>query len=174
MQQCDKQAWACFCLYSCYLNKIQLLSHLLINVKLISPSGIIRNVPFPRHSNNVLSHCNYSFPSHHSRWHGDKGPPDLFSKSFLQMCISQNSLCASSVTTGASQSSVLPLLKVKWSESHWIVSDSLWPHGLYSPWNSPGQILEWVAFPFPSGSSQPREQTEVSHIAGGFLTASGI
>ena len=27
----------------------------------------------------------------------------------------------------------------KWSESHSIVSDSLRPHGLYSPWNSPGQ-----------------------------------
>ena len=26
-----------------------------------------------------------------------------------------------------------------WSESHSVVSDSLWPHGLYSPWNSPGQ-----------------------------------
>ena len=26
-----------------------------------------------------------------------------------------------------------------WSESHLLVSDSLWPHGLYSPWNSPGQ-----------------------------------
>ena len=25
------------------------------------------------------------------------------------------------------------------SESHPVVSDSLWPHGLYSPWNSPGQ-----------------------------------
>ena len=25
------------------------------------------------------------------------------------------------------------------SESHSIVSNSLWPHGLYSPWNSPGQ-----------------------------------
>ena len=25
------------------------------------------------------------------------------------------------------------------SESHSIVSDSLQPHGLYSPWNSPGQ-----------------------------------
>ena len=24
-------------------------------------------------------------------------------------------------------------------ESHSVVSDSLWPHGLYSPWNSPGQ-----------------------------------
>ena len=26
-----------------------------------------------------------------------------------------------------------------WSESHSVVSDSLWPHGLYSSWNSPGQ-----------------------------------
>ena len=27
----------------------------------------------------------------------------------------------------------------KESESHSVMSDSLWPHGLYSPWNSPGQ-----------------------------------
>ena len=27
----------------------------------------------------------------------------------------------------------------KWSESHSVMSDSLRPHGLYSPWNSPGQ-----------------------------------
>ena len=26
-----------------------------------------------------------------------------------------------------------------WSESHSVMSDSLRPHGLYSPWNSPGQ-----------------------------------
>ena len=32
----------------------------------------------------------------------------------------------------------------------------------------PARILEWVAFPFPRGSSQPRDQTQVSHIAGGF------
>ena len=25
------------------------------------------------------------------------------------------------------------------SESHSVVSNSVWPHGLYSPWNSPGQ-----------------------------------
>ena len=99
---------------------------------------------------------------------------------------------------------------MKWSESHSVVSDSLWPHGLYSPWNSPGQntgvgnlshlqgivptqgsnpslphcwqilyqlchkrshrILEWVAIPFSSGSSQPRNQIRVSCIAGGFFT----
>ena len=27
----------------------------------------------------------------------------------------------------------------EWRESHLVVSDSLQPHGLYSPWNSPGQ-----------------------------------
>ena len=32
------------------------------------------------------------------------------------------------------------------------------------------RILEWVAVPFSTGSSQPRDQTQVSHIAGGFLT----
>ena len=32
------------------------------------------------------------------------------------------------------------------------------------------RILEWVAYPFYRGSSQPRDQTQVSHIAGGFFT----
>ena len=32
------------------------------------------------------------------------------------------------------------------------------------------RILEWLAFPFSRGSSQPRDQTQVSHIAGGFFT----
>ena len=83
-----------------------------------------------------------------------------------------------------------------------VTSNSLWPHGLYSPWNSPDQntgvgslsllqgifptqgsnpglwhcrhilyqlshkgsprILEWVAYPFFSGSSQSRNRTGVS------------
>ena len=95
-------------------------------------------------------------------------------------------------------------------ESCSVVSDSLRPHGLYSPWNSPGQntgvgslpflqgifpiqgsnpdllhcrwilcqlshkgspgILEWVAHPFSSRSSRPRNRTRVSCIAGGFFT----
>ena len=90
--------------------------------------------------------------------------------------------------------------EVKWSKSRSFVSNSLWPHGLYSPWNSPGQntgvgslsllqeifptqglnpglphyrwilyqlshkgspkILECVVYPFPRGSSQPRNQTQ--------------
>ena len=32
------------------------------------------------------------------------------------------------------------------------------------------RILEWVAFPLSRGSSQPRNQTKVSCIAGGFFT----
>ena len=33
------------------------------------------------------------------------------------------------------------------------------------------RILEWVAFPSSRGSSQPRDPTQVSHIAGGFFTS---
>ena len=33
------------------------------------------------------------------------------------------------------------------------------------------RILEWVAFPFARGSSQPRDQTQVSYIAGRFFTS---
>ena len=33
------------------------------------------------------------------------------------------------------------------------------------------RILEWVAIPFSRGSSQPGDQTQVSHIAGGFFTS---
>ena len=99
--------------------------------------------------------------------------------------------------------------KWKWSRS--VVSDSLQPYGLYSPWNSPGQstgvgscsllqeifptqgskqgllhcrrllyqlshqgsprILEWIAYPFCSGSSRPRNWTRVSCVAGRFFTS---
>ena len=33
------------------------------------------------------------------------------------------------------------------------------------------RILEWVVFPFSRGSSQPRDRTQVSHIAGRFFTS---
>ena len=49
------------------------------------------------------------------------------------------------------------------SKSPSVVFDSLRPHGLYNPQNSPGQNLEWVAFPFTRGSSQPRDRTKVLH-----------
>ena len=33
------------------------------------------------------------------------------------------------------------------------------------------RILEWVAIPFSRGSSQPRDQAQISCIAGGFFTS---
>ena len=102
----------------------------------------------------------------------------------------------------------IELLKVKVAYLCLTLCD---PHGLYSPWNSPGQntgvgslsllqgtfptqgsntglwhckwilyqlshqgtsrILEWVAYPFSSGSSPPRNQTRVACIAGRFFTS---
>ena len=32
------------------------------------------------------------------------------------------------------------------------------------------RILTWVAFPFSSGLSQPKDQTQISRMAGRFLT----
>ena len=55
---------------------------------------------------------------------------------------------------------------MKWSQSHSVVSDSLWPQGILQ-----ARILEWVAFPFSRGSTQSRDQTQVSHTAGGFFTS---
>ena len=59
--------------------------------------------------------------------------------------------------------------EVKWSRS--VVSNSLWPHGICSlPGSIHGifqaRILEWVAISFSRGSSQPRDRTRVSLIAG--------
>ena len=39
-------------------------------------------------------------------------------------------------------------------------------HGIFQ-----ARILKWVAIPFSRESSQPRDQTQVSHIAGRFFTS---
>ena len=36
------------------------------------------------------------------------------------------------------------------------------------------RILEWITFPFSRGSSQPRDWTQVSHFAGGFVASWAI
>ena len=56
-----------------------------------------------------------------------------------------------------------------------VASSSLRRHGPYPtvllcPWIFQTRILEWVSIPFSRGSSWPREQTQVSHIAGRFFT----
>ena len=42
--------------------------------------------------------------------------------------------------------------------SHSAMSTSVRPQGLYSPGILQARILEWVAFPFSRGSSQPRDR----------------
>ena len=46
------------------------------------------------------------------------------------------------------------------------------PHGIHRVHGIlQARILEWVAFPFSRGSSQPGDWTHVSRIAGGFFTS---
>ena len=54
-------------------------------------------------------------------------------------------------------------LRDLFSESHSVMSDSLWPHGLHSPWNSLGQNT--------GEGSLSLLPTQVSRIAGGFFTS---
>ena len=42
--------------------------------------------------------------------------------------------------------------QMKWSESHSVISNSPWPHGLYSPWNPPGQNTGVGSLSLPQGS----------------------
>ena len=52
------------------------------------------------------------------------------------------------------------------SESHSVVSNSLWFHGILL-----ARTLECLAFSFSRGSSQPRDPTDVSLIAGRLFTS---
>ena len=59
--------------------------------------------------------------------------------------------------------------------SHSVVSDSVtpWTVALQAPLSMgifQARILEWIAMPSSKGSSQPRDQTQVSHIAGRCFT----
>ena len=61
-------------------------------------------------------------------------------------------------------------LLVSESESPSVMSNSLQPHGTVHGILQ-ARILEWVAFSFSRGSSQPRVRTHFSLIAGGFFTS---
>ena len=56
------------------------------------------------------------------------------------------------------------------SESCSVVSDSLQPHGLYSPWNSPGQNTGVGSLPLLQGIFPTQGSNQVSCIAGRFFT----
>ena len=68
---------------------------------------------------------------------------------------------------------ILVVMEWKWKAlSHvWLFCDPMdcTIHGILQ-----ARVLKWVAFPFSRGSSQPRDRTQVSHIAGRFFTSWGI
>ena len=57
------------------------------------------------------------------------------------------------------------------TESHSVVSSSLRPHGLCSPWNSLGQNTGVGSLSPLQEIFQPMDQTQVSHITGGCFTS---
>ena len=61
-----------------------------------------------------------------------------------------------------------PPEKVKVAQSYPVPCDPMdyTVHGIFQ-----ARILEWVAFPFSRGSSQPRDGTQVSHIVGRFFAS---
>ena len=60
-------------------------------------------------------------------------------------------------------------MKVKVAHSCWTLCDRMDYGEVYGILQD--RILEWVTMPFSRGSSQPRDWTLVSHIAGGFFTS---
>ena len=57
------------------------------------------------------------------------------------------------------------------SESHLVMSDLCDPMDYIVHRILQNKILEWVPVPFSRGSSQPRNQSQVSHTAGRFFTS---
>ena len=60
----------------------------------------------------------------------------------------------------------LKKMKVKVAQSSATLCKDYTVHGILQ-----ARILEWVAFPFSRGSSQPRDRTWVSCIVDGFFTS---
>ena len=60
---------------------------------------------------------------------------------------------------------VKPLSCVRLFATPWTVATRFLVQGILQ-----ARILEWIAIPFSRGSSQPRDQTQVSHTAGRFFT----
>ena len=84
-----------------------------------------------------------------------------FTSILFLMCYNCDEIYASSPHT-------LPSLKVKVAQSCPTLCDPVdyIVHGFLQ-----AGILEWVAFPFSRGSSQPRDQIQVCHTVGGFFTS---
>ena len=74
--------------------------------------------------------------------------------------------------TGQTLLTLIKAFSSEWSKSRSVVFDSLRPRGLYSLWNSLGRNTGVGSLSLlQGGSSQSRDRTPVSLIAGGFFTS---
>ena len=83
----------------------------------------------------------------------------------LELLLMYNTLPVPSCRCATATTSSPPRTRER--ESHSVVSDSLRPHGLYSPWNSPGQNTGLGSLSVLQGIFP----TQVSCLAGGFFTS---
>ena len=67
-------------------------------------------------------------------------------------------------TEGIKKVKVKLLSRVRLFATPWMAGSEI--HGIFQ-----ARILEWAAIAFARGSSQPRDRTQVSGIAGGFFTS---
>ena len=81
-----------------------------------------------------------------------------------RMCMAESLCCPSETITTL----LIGYVKVQVAQSCPTLCDPMdyTVHGIFQ-----ARILEWVAFPFSWGSSQPRDRTQASRIAGGFFTS---
>ena len=88
------------------------------------------------------------------------------------LTISSSAVHSSSFAFSVSQHwGGISIVKVKVSQSCPILCDPM-DYTVYRI--LPARTLEWVAMVFSRGSSQPRDRTQVSHIAAGFFTSWAI
>ena len=90
----------------------------------------------------------------------------LFLLFFIWCTLNLTGPHGSSTPTLHHQVFLLPLVCKKWK---WKSLGHIWLFATHwTIWSMElSRILEWGAFPFSRGSSQPRDWTQVSHIAGG-------
>ena len=87
-----------------------------------------------------------------------------FPRMDTRTCMAESLLCSSQIITTL----LIGYVKVKVAQSCPTLCNPMdyTVHGILQ-----ARILEWAAFRFSRGSSQPRDQTQASHIAGVFFTS---
>ena len=150
--------------YICLCNSIynaQWLSHvwLLHHVACNSPSSSVHGISQAR----MLEWVAISFSRGSSKPKDERRPPALLG-GYLPLA----SQVAQGVKNPPTNALDLREVEVKAAQSCPTLCDPMayTVHGILQ-----ARILEWVDIPFSSRSSQPRDQTQVSHIARGFFTS---